>query len=139
VTSERITSAVPSAEEEAVERAIRPRRLEEYIGQAPVKEQLEIFVSAARARAEALDHVLIFGPPGLGPKTIRAACEGTCGRPASRGTDGHLFGAKARFCRDPTPLRQGNYTARRTVTSGWDQWPQACDATICRKPAGPPI
>jgi holliday junction DNA helicase RuvB len=70
VTSERITSAVPRAEEEAVERAIRPRRLEEYIGQAPVKEQLEIFISAARARAEALDHVLIFGPPGLGKTTL---------------------------------------------------------------------
>jgi len=70
VTSERITSAVPSAEEEAVERAIRPRRLEEYIGQAPVKEQLEIFISAARARAEALDHVLIFGHPGLGKTTL---------------------------------------------------------------------
>ena len=70
MTSERITSAVPSAEEEAVERAIRPRRLEEYIGQAPVKEQLEIFISAARARAEALDHVLIFGPPGLGKTTL---------------------------------------------------------------------
>jgi holliday junction DNA helicase RuvB len=70
VTSERITSAAPSAEEEAVERAIRPRRLEEYVGQAPVKEQLEIFISAARARAEALDHVLIFGPPGLGKTTL---------------------------------------------------------------------
>jgi Holliday junction DNA helicase RuvB len=70
VTSERITSAVPNAEEEAVERAIRPRRLEEYVGQAPVKEQLEIFISAARARAEALDHVLIFGPPGLGKTTL---------------------------------------------------------------------
>jgi Holliday junction DNA helicase RuvB len=70
VTSERITSAVPSVDEEAVERAIRPRRLEEYVGQAPVKEQLEIFISAARARAEALDHVLIFGPPGLGKTTL---------------------------------------------------------------------
>ena len=70
MTSERITSAVPNAEEEAVERAIRPRRLEEYVGQAPVKEQLEIFISAARARAEALDHVLIFGPPGLGKTTL---------------------------------------------------------------------
>ena len=70
MTSERITSAAPSAEEEAVERAIRPRRLEEYVGQAPVKEQLEIFISAARARAEALDHVLIFGPPGLGKTTL---------------------------------------------------------------------
>jgi Holliday junction DNA helicase RuvB len=70
VTSENIISAVASSEEEAVERAIRPRRLAEYVGQTPVKTQLEIFISAARARGEALDHVLIFGPPGLGKTTL---------------------------------------------------------------------
>jgi Holliday junction DNA helicase RuvB len=70
VTAERIISSTANAEEEAVERAIRPRRLEEYVGQAPVKAQLEIFISAARARGEALDHVLIFGPPGLGKTTL---------------------------------------------------------------------
>jgi len=70
VTADRIIDSVPSAEEEAVERAIRPRRLQEYIGQRPVKTQLEIFISAARARGEALDHVLIFGPPGLGKTTL---------------------------------------------------------------------
>jgi len=70
VTAERIISGAASAEEEAVERAIRPRRLQEYIGQTPVKTQLEIFISAARARGEALDHVLIFGPPGLGKTTL---------------------------------------------------------------------
>ncbi|HEY7965195.1 MAG: Holliday junction branch migration DNA helicase RuvB [Steroidobacterales bacterium] len=69
-TAERVTSGAAGADEEAVERAIRPRRLAEYVGQAPVKAQLEIFVSAARARAEALDHVLIFGPPGLGKTTL---------------------------------------------------------------------
>ena len=68
--AERITSGVASGEEEAVERAIRPRRLQEYIGQPQVKAQLEIFVSAARQRGEALDHVLIFGPPGLGKTTL---------------------------------------------------------------------
>jgi Holliday junction DNA helicase RuvB len=67
---ERIINASSSQEEEAVERAIRPRRLDEYVGQAPVKTQLEIFVSAARQRGEALDHVLIFGPPGLGKTTL---------------------------------------------------------------------
>ncbi|MGH8277202.1 MAG: Holliday junction branch migration DNA helicase RuvB, partial [Steroidobacteraceae bacterium] len=66
MTAERIISDGAGADEEAVERAIRPRRLEEYVGQAPVKTQLEIFISAARQRGEALDHVLIFGPPGLG-------------------------------------------------------------------------
>jgi len=70
VSVERIITGAASAEEEAVERAIRPRRLEEYIGQTPVKTQLEIFISAARGRGEALDHVLIFGPPGLGKTTL---------------------------------------------------------------------
>jgi holliday junction DNA helicase RuvB len=70
VTEERIISGLASTEEEAIERAIRPRRLSEYIGQGPVKEQLEIFISAARQRGEALDHVLIFGPPGLGKTTL---------------------------------------------------------------------
>ena len=58
------------SEDEVVERAIRPGRLDEYIGQAAVKAQLEIFVTAARQRGEALDHVLIFGPPGLGKTTL---------------------------------------------------------------------
>jgi len=70
VTAERIISGTASADEEAVERAIRPRRLADYVGQSPVKTQLEIFISAARARGEALDHVLIFGPPGLGKTTL---------------------------------------------------------------------
>jgi Holliday junction DNA helicase RuvB len=70
VIQDPIITGAASAEEEAVERAIRPRRLGEYIGQTPVKTQLEIFISAARARGEALDHVLIFGPPGLGKTTL---------------------------------------------------------------------
>ncbi|MGH8138767.1 MAG: Holliday junction branch migration DNA helicase RuvB [Steroidobacteraceae bacterium] len=70
MAAERVISGAAGQEEEAVERAIRPRRLDEYIGQTQVKKQLEIFVSAARQRAEALDHVLIFGPPGLGKTTL---------------------------------------------------------------------
>lgn len=70
MTAERIITSTAGAEEEAVERAIRPRRLEEYVGQSPVKTQLEIFIGAARQRGEALDHVLIFGPPGLGKTTL---------------------------------------------------------------------
>jgi holliday junction DNA helicase RuvB len=70
VEPERVISGSARQEEEAVERAIRPRRLDEYIGQAQVKTQLEIFITAARQRAEALDHVLIFGPPGLGKTTL---------------------------------------------------------------------
>ena len=68
--AERVISGSVRQEEEAVEQAIRPRRLAEYIGQAPVKTQLDIFITAARQRAEALDHVLIFGPPGLGKTTL---------------------------------------------------------------------
>ena len=68
--AERVISGSARQEEEAVERAIRPRRLDEYVGQAPVKTQLEIFITAARQREEALDHVLIFGPPGLGKTTL---------------------------------------------------------------------
>ncbi len=70
MTAERIISSTAGAEEEAVENAIRPRRLQDYVGQTPVKAQLEIFISAAAARGEALDHVLIFGPPGLGKTTL---------------------------------------------------------------------
>ena len=70
MTAERIISGTAAAEEEAVERAIRPRRLAEYVGQSPVKTQLEIFIRAAGQRGEALDHVLIFGPPGLGKTTL---------------------------------------------------------------------
>ena len=56
--------------EDAVDRAIRPRRLDEYIGQRAVREQMEIFLLAARKRGEPLDHTLIFGPPGLGKTTL---------------------------------------------------------------------
>jgi Holliday junction DNA helicase RuvB len=68
--AERVIDVAASGEDEAVERAIRPRRLAEYVGQTQVKTQLEIFLGAARQRAEALDHVLIFGPPGLGKTTL---------------------------------------------------------------------
>jgi len=69
-TPERLTTAQPIGDEEAAERAIRPRDLSEYLGQPAVHEQLGIFVTAARARNEPLDHVLIFGPPGLGKTTL---------------------------------------------------------------------
>jgi len=59
-----------SPREEALERALRPKRLQDYIGQAKAREQLEIFIGATRQRDEALDHVLLFGPPGLGKTTL---------------------------------------------------------------------
>jgi Holliday junction DNA helicase RuvB len=67
---ERIMEAGASKEEEAVDRAIRPKKLADYVGQEKVKAQLEIFVKAAVNRGEALDHALIFGPPGLGKTTL---------------------------------------------------------------------
>jgi Holliday junction DNA helicase RuvB len=66
----RVISSVNRGEDEAVDRAIRPRAFADYVGQEPVKNQLGIFIEAARGRAEALDHVLIFGPPGLGKTTL---------------------------------------------------------------------
>ena len=67
----RVVSAAPvSSGEEAIERALRPKQLQDYVGQAKVREQLEIFIGAARKREEPLDHVLLFGPPGLGKTTL---------------------------------------------------------------------
>src|SRR5574337_1149410 len=65
-----VSGAAASAREEALERALRPRLLHDYVGQAKVREQLEIFIGAAKKRGEALDHVLLFGPPGLGKITL---------------------------------------------------------------------
>jgi len=67
---DRLISAQSATEDVAVDRAIRPKTLAEYVGQPAVREQMEIFIPAARDRGEALDHVLIFGPPGLGKTTL---------------------------------------------------------------------
>jgi Holliday junction DNA helicase RuvB len=67
---ERLIDPKARHEEEALDRAIRPQRLADYVGQPVVREQMEIFIHAARGRGEALDHVLIFGPPGLGKTTL---------------------------------------------------------------------
>jgi Holliday junction DNA helicase RuvB len=70
-TEQRVIDAAPaSPNEEAIERALRPKQLDEYVGQAKIRDQLEIFISAARKRREALDHTLLFGPPGLGKTTL---------------------------------------------------------------------
>jgi holliday junction DNA helicase RuvB len=67
----RVVGAVAaSPNEEAIERALRPKLLDEYVGQVKAREQLEIFIGAAKKRDEALDHVLLFGPPGLGKTTL---------------------------------------------------------------------
>lgn len=66
----RLVSGAASREEDALDASIRPRKLAEYLGQQTVREQLSIYIEAARGRKEALDHVLIFGPPGLGKTTL---------------------------------------------------------------------
>src|SRR5687767_11809231 len=66
VTPQQLVEDVP------VERSLRPRRLGEYIGQERVKETLQIFIDAAKKRGESLDHVLLYGPPGLGKTTLAA-------------------------------------------------------------------
>jgi Holliday junction DNA helicase RuvB len=71
IETDRLIAAEPlGRDEEAQERALRPKVLDEYIGQEKARGQLEIFIHAARGRAEALDHVLLFGPPGLGKTTL---------------------------------------------------------------------
>jgi holliday junction DNA helicase RuvB len=70
IDQDRVISAAVQPDEESYDRAVRPRTLAEYVGQPPVKAQMEIFITAARQRGEALDHVLIFGPPGLGKTTL---------------------------------------------------------------------
>ena len=70
IESDRLISANSAVDEERQDRAIRPKRLEDYVGQKELRLQMEIFIQAAIARSEALDHVLIFGPPGLGKTTL---------------------------------------------------------------------
>ena len=70
IEQDRVVAALPTREDEALERTVRPRQMAEFIGQSAVKDQMSIFIEAARRRGEALDHVLIFGPPGLGKTTL---------------------------------------------------------------------
>jgi Holliday junction DNA helicase RuvB len=71
IETDRLIAATPeSPQEDAIERALRPKRLADYVGQKKIREQLEIFIEAARRRGESLDHVLLFGPPGLGKTTL---------------------------------------------------------------------
>jgi Holliday junction DNA helicase RuvB len=68
--TDRVISPDAALDDERLEASIRPKRLDEYLGQLPVREQLKIYIEAAKRRSEALDHVLIFGPPGLGKTTL---------------------------------------------------------------------
>ncbi|MBR5618605.1 MAG: AAA family ATPase, partial [Clostridia bacterium] len=66
----RIVAPEYTSEDQDVELSLRPRRLSEYIGQEKVKENLKIYIEAAKKRGESLDHVLLYGPPGLGKTTL---------------------------------------------------------------------
>ena len=70
IETDRLIAPAAAPQEEAIERALRPKQLSEYIGQEKIRGQLSIFIEAARNRGEALDHVLLFGPPGLGKTTL---------------------------------------------------------------------
>jgi Holliday junction DNA helicase RuvB len=70
IEADRLVSGSSFIEEETLDRAIRPKLLAEYVGQPQVREQMEIFIQAAKLRGDALDHLLIFGPPGLGKTTL---------------------------------------------------------------------
>src|SRR3989337_852522 len=71
IETDRLISAAPaSPQEEVFERPLQPKALDEYIGQEKIRGQLSVFIEAARKRSEALDHVLLFGPPGLGKTTL---------------------------------------------------------------------
>src|SRR5580692_6508645 len=67
---ERLVEREALPQEPAADNALRPQRLEDFIGQAPLRANLDVFIQAAKGRAQALDHVLLFGPPGLGKTTL---------------------------------------------------------------------
>ena len=84
---ERYISSYSQSEDADIENTLRPKHMDEYIGQSKVKEQMGIYIEAARQRGESLDHVLLYGPPGLGKTTLAMALQYYRG--GAGGTDTH--------------------------------------------------
>ena len=104
---ERIVAGDPSDDDRGVELSLRPRRLAEFIGQDRVKESMSIFIEAARGRKEPLDHVLLYGPPGLGKTTLAAIIS-------------HEMGVRLRVTSGPAIERAGDLAAILTNLSPGD-------------------
>ena len=108
IEADRMVNPAPAgAQEEALERALRPRELAEYVGQEKIREQLSLFIEAARRRKESLDHVLLFGPPGLGKTTLSHIIA-------------HELGVNLRQTSGPVLERAGDLAAQLTNLEPYD-------------------